>query len=119
MNDTLGTKPKRTRLNRKPATPCSREGCNRIAPKGDGRLRYCCGVCRAVDTELVMAERICKASGHNPVSGELWLAAVAVNDALTEYQRLDTQLCEVAGSVGISVEQWHSLRHGEHSDAAV
>jgi hypothetical protein len=67
--------------------PCAREGCPRTVKESDDHPA-CCFACRAVIDELARAERVCQAIGG---STEHWLAAVALNDALTEYLRSDGQ----------------------------
>jgi hypothetical protein len=57
---------------------------------------------------LECAERVSKATGDT----EHWLAAVALNDALTDYFRTDTRLYKAAQEVGITDEQWHAIKYG-------
>ena len=93
---------------------CSREGCQqRVATDKPGN-RFCSFSCRAINYELRDAQRVCEAVGPcSTAAGELWVAAVAVSDALSEYQRLDRKLQELARSVGITPEQWYGLKRPE------
>jgi hypothetical protein len=50
------------------------------------------------------------------VSGQLWAATVALNDAVTEYHRLHRQLQSVARSVGITREQRQAIKQGTQAD---
>jgi hypothetical protein len=96
---------------------CDREGCDQLASAGKPGRRYCSFACRAIDTELSDAQRVCEAIGPaSSASSDLWAAAVAVSDALTEYQRLDRNLFAVARVVGIASEQWYAIKHpgGKH-----
>jgi hypothetical protein len=90
---------------------CAREGCDRpVATNKGGKHRYCTFVCRGVDFELLDAHRLCSAIGDSPAAGELWSAAVALSDALSEYQRLDRGLFSVAQSVGFTADQWYAVK---------
>lgn len=53
-------------------------------------------MCCIVDNELQKTQRVCEAVGPGTISSELWAAAAAFNDAVTEYHRLQTQLSAVA-----------------------
>ena len=96
---------------------CSREGCQqRVATDKPGN-RFCSFSCRAINYELRDAQRVCEAVGPcSTAAGELWVAAVAVSDALSEYQRLDRKLFSFAQSVGISTEQWFAIKHPGRED---
>lgn len=109
MSDTSQDNETSSKRHNKPL--CKREGC--ILPRGtsqrDSQNYHCSGLCRTVDVELRRTERVCNALGSN---GELWAAAVAVNDALTEYRRLHAEVREAARSVGITNEQWKAICFG-------
>ncbi|WP_179295748.1 hypothetical protein [Mycobacterium avium] len=97
--------PKRQRRRRPRKRACSRDGCDRRVTNGPGRLRYCTATCRAVDNELIRIRRICEVLGPTKVTADLWNAAVAVSDALTECQTLSDRVKALATSVGITAEQ--------------
>lgn len=91
-------------------TACFRVGCNRPAiTRSRGRHRYCSAECRVADRALVEARNICEAVGS---VGNLWAAAVAVSDALVEYQRIASAVERAAMSVGITDEQWRAIKTG-------
>ena len=93
---------------------CSREGCSRqVMATSPRERRICSGVCNTVDREMEQAQRVCQAIGNSSLATELWLSVVALNDALTEYQRLDNELLQVAESAGISREQWDAIKRGD------
>lgn len=68
-----------------PPTPnrCSREGCTRR--QGEG-YEHCSMACKIVDSELAFAQTRCTEQAVADPDGttRLWIAAVALNDALTE-----------------------------------
>lgn len=93
---------------------CSREGCLQPVATDKPGNRFCSFSCRAINYELLDARRVCEAVGPcSTAAGELWAAAVAVSDALSEYQRLDRKLQDLARSIGITPEQWHGLKRLE------
>lgn len=63
---------------------CVREGCPRRANKDHPT---CSLLCRVMVDKLAETERLCHRLGDTEKSRELWLAAVALNDALSEYLR--------------------------------
>ncbi|VBA56012.1 hypothetical protein [Mycobacterium pseudokansasii] len=65
-----------------------------------------------MDAELYHARNIVEALGHSGLTTEYWAAVVATADAWGEAQRLEGVLREVAASVGITAEQWDSIRRG-------
>jgi hypothetical protein len=69
-------------------------------------------LCSIIDGELAKAQRVCEAVGASPSSSELWAAAAASNDAVTEYRRLHRQLFGVARSVGITEDAWFAIKRG-------
>lgn len=80
-------------LVRKARTPiprCKREGCPR--PKARGEEQYCTVLCYRIAKELQRAERMCRDAGSSPASTELWVSAVALADALSEYARAQHQV---------------------------
>lgn len=89
---------------------CSREGCERRTTFRTGKERYCSAVCRSVDIELTRTQRVCEAVGSQSV--DLWCAAVAMSDAVTEYLLLDEQLHQAATEVGITDERWLAIKYG-------
>ncbi|WP_162938382.1 hypothetical protein [Mycobacterium kyogaense] len=44
---------------------------------------------------------------------EHWLAVVALSDAVTAYYASDNRVYNAAQSVGITDEQWRTIKHGE------
>jgi hypothetical protein len=92
---------------------CEREGCNLPASTRKRDLRFCSFACRAVETELNDAQRLCSAIGsRSSAAGELWAAAVAMNDALSEYQQRERALFSFAQSVGIGSDEWYGIKRG-------
>ena len=89
---------------------CIREGCDKRNHSG-GR-QYCSSVCCIIDNELAKTQRVCEAVGPSPSSSELWAAAAALNDAMTEYHRLHRQLFGVARSLGITEDAWYAIKRG-------
>ncbi|BBY60323.1 hypothetical protein [Mycolicibacterium sarraceniae] len=79
-------------------------GCNRNV-RGD--RAGCCFLCDVVHQELERAQRICEATGD----AAHWVAAVTLNDALTDYYASDYRLYQAASEVGITDEQWHAIKH--------
>ncbi|GAB4621005.1 hypothetical protein MOKP38_45470 [Mycobacterium avium subsp. hominissuis] len=55
---------------------------------------------------------MCRAVGGDT---EHWLAAVALNDALTAYYESDSRIYNAAKSAGFTDEQWRTIKHGGHS----
>jgi hypothetical protein len=89
-------------------TSCVREGCNRIVPRH--RVKPACSIlCELVITELAEAQRMCAATGD----GELWSAAVGLNDALTAYRCTDSRVYHAAREVGITDDQWRAIKRGD------
>lgn len=81
---------------------CFREGCDRKRPPDH---TYCTHLCSLVDSELTKARRIAEATGDTA----LWIAAVALNDSLTDYKTNDTRVYLAARDVGITGEQWREM----------
>lgn len=104
---------------------CTREGCDRTLRAEDER-NACSFLCAVVAQELERAQRLCTALGGDwggsqaappgqrppTIAVEHWLAAVALNDALTEYYRSDLQIYRAALEVGITGEQWQAFKRG-------
>lgn len=88
---------------------CFREGCGRTRPSNH---TYCNHMCRLVDWEVEAAQRVCADTGDT----ELWLAAVALNDALTDYHTNDSRVYFAARDVGITDAQWRTVKHGSATD---
>jgi hypothetical protein len=76
--------------------------------------QYCSSVCCIIDNELAKAQRVCEAVGASPSSSELWAAAAALNDAVTEYHRLHRQLFGGARSVE---DAWFAISEAARSIA--
>jgi hypothetical protein len=70
-------------------------------------------LCELVITELAEAQRMCAATGD----GELWSAAVGLNDALTAYRCTDSRVYHAAREVGITDEQWRAIKRGDSADS--
>ena len=70
---------------------CIREGCDKRCYHSGAR-QYCSALCSIIDGELAKTQPVCEAVGLSPRSGELWAAAAALNDAVTEYHRLHWRL---------------------------
>jgi hypothetical protein len=66
--------------NPNPETLCQREGCVR---RRDEARAYCSLLCKAVAQRLENTEALCRALGPGEQSTAIWLAAVAVNDAVS------------------------------------
>ena len=96
---------------------CAREGCDQpVSANKSGTHRYSSFACRAVDFELKDAQRLCSAIGPaSTAAGELWASAVALNDALSEYQRLDRKLRDVARVVGLTDDQWFAIKRPDRT----
>jgi hypothetical protein len=95
---------------------CHREGCEQPVSESKPGNRYSSFACRAVDYELRGTRRLCTAIGPaSTAAGELWAAAVALSDALSEYQRLDRELFSFAQSVGITPDQWYPIKRNPES----
>ncbi len=84
---------------------CIREGCTRNAARGHDT---CSTLCRVIHQELESAQRIGEATGD----GNYWAAAVALNDALTDYIANYRRVGQAARDVGISRKQWAALKRG-------
>ncbi len=74
---------------------CQREGCNGFTKPGS---RYCLGMCRAVDSQFKLLEKILY-DDHSEQANELWCALVEVSDSLSEYRRLWDQRQEAQGKL--------------------
>jgi hypothetical protein len=98
-------KPKRRRRS-KPRRTCQREGCDRGVREGND---CCCFLCSVVAQELERAQRVCEAIGGDT---EHWLAAVSLNDALTEYYRSDLRIYRAALESGLTDQQWCAIKRG-------
>jgi hypothetical protein len=100
---------------------CEREGCDQSASTYKPGRRFCSFACRAVETELMHAQRLCSAIGPRGAAvGDLWATAVAMNDSLSEYRRRERQLFSFAESVGITPDQWYGFkRHPERETSTV
>lgn len=85
---------------------CVREGCVRTVRPGE-RHTACSFLCDVVAQELERAQRLCEAMGGDT---EHWLSVVALNDALSEYYRSDLRIYRTALSIGITDEQWQSIK---------
>lgn len=92
---------------RKPKAICEREGCQSPRARGEGK-RYCTPLCMQVDTELARTQRVCQAVG----APDLWAAAVALSDALTEYRTHRASVRTAAQAVGITPAQYRALEQG-------
>ena len=64
-------------------TICAREGCSRPRPH-NREFPYCSLLCRAVVERMDNTEQLCRALGPSPQSTAIWVAAVALNDAVTD-----------------------------------
>src|SRR5690625_2858674 len=94
------------RRHRSRSTRCIREGCGRYA--GANGYRACSFVCNVVHEELERAQRVCEATGD----GSHWAAAVALNDALTDYYKSDQRMHRAAMESGFSRKQWAAVKRG-------
>jgi hypothetical protein len=93
---------------RTPKRVCNREGCGRFIPRRRISGDTCSILCEVVAKELESAQRLTAATGD----GELWEAAVAINDSLTAYCLSQSRVYRAARAVGITPEQWRALREG-------
>ena len=70
--------------------PCAREGCPDSRPSPGSKhahLLHCTLACRMVEQFIEKAEESCRARPC-PEAREVWLAAVALGDAQSEYRRV-------------------------------
>lgn len=89
---------------------CAREGCQkRVNPKRHNSTRYCQFICRLGDDQIAEAQRVCEYLGGN---GDLYAAAVAVADALTELDNLDYAALCAAREAGLSARQYRQVKEG-------
>lgn len=68
----------------------------------------CSALCRAVVHEMDRAQRICEATrdpGH-------WVAAVALNDAVTDYFSSDHRVYRSVRELGVSNDDWRLICNG-------
>ncbi|OBK32547.1 hypothetical protein A5658_16050 [Mycobacterium sp. 1245111.1] len=86
---------------------CIREGCNRTVRGQDDR-QACGHLCDFIEEQMKEAMRVCRATGDT----DIWAAAVALNDALTEYFDHRKRLYNAALSVGFTREQWRAIKRG-------
>ncbi|ULP48924.1 hypothetical protein [Mycolicibacter virginiensis] len=90
---------------------CAREGCQkRVNPNRRNSTRYCQFICRLVDDQIAEAQRVCEYLGGN---GDLYAAAVAVADALTELDNLDYAALCAARDAGLSAHQYRQVKSGQ------
>lgn len=89
---------------------CAREGCHKtVNPRYEGNTDYCRILCRLVDEQLIAAQNVCQQyNGH----GEMWAAAVALSDALSEFDWQDHQALVTARSSGLSAYEYRALKSG-------
>jgi len=90
---------------------CVRDGCYRNVTKGN--WDHCSFMCKAVDNEMVRAQRVCDAVGPSAGTGELWAAVVEMSDAWTRFQMLDKKIYDAAREAGITSDQWMAIKLGE------
>jgi hypothetical protein len=87
---------------------CARDGCGRSARPP---YTFCSTLCSVVDAEMEQAKRLCEFTsdrGH-------WLRAVEIGEAVNAYRRSDRQIYQAARDVGITAEQWRSIKFGATS----
>ena len=65
-----------------PAQQCSREGCTARRTPG---YSFCSELCQLVHDQLLTIEELCTDLGPGTASTNTWMAAVALNDALTTF----------------------------------
>jgi hypothetical protein len=96
----------------RPHKLCQREGCTKRASR---RIQheYCTFLCRVIDREISHAQRACEALGNSPLTNELWSEVVALSDAWTRFQELNTEVYRHAKSVGFTDEQWQLIWEGK------
>lgn len=95
---------------------CEREGCNRRVTRGDSTT--CTLLCQLIIEQLDCAERSCGAV-DDPSSTDHWLAAVALNDALTEYKRTKSVLYAAARAAGFTSAEWTELQRSARAKQRV
>lgn len=100
----VSRRPRRRRV--PPEKQCHREGCRRRKRVGH---EYCSVMCRLIHVQMLQAERICQLVGPGTQTGELWANVVAMSDAWSRTQSLQTHLRNCALTVGITPEQWSAL----------
>lgn len=66
-------------------------------------------MCRLVDEELTVTQRICEAVGHDVSSG-LWASAVGLSDAMTAYLDEHMRVNLAAKEAGYTREQWTGIQ---------
>lgn len=67
---------------------CRRPGCHRRRTRQQGGLKpFCSALCSLVARELRRTEQLCRTAPDNPAAGQLWAAAVAFGDSLTELNK--------------------------------
>lgn len=96
------------RRRRRHRPTCAREGCKTKVPVGS-KYPTCCTLCGLVCVEMENAENVCRVTGDT----ELWAAAVALNDALTEHRAQFGRVIKAAREAGITDEQWPAIKRGE------
>lgn len=90
---------------------CAREGCDKLVnPRQDRAITHCQLLCRLVDDQITEAQRVCEYLGSH---GDLYAAAVAVADALTEYNNLDYAALRTARDAGLSAHQYRQVKSGQ------
>ena len=87
---------------------CSREGCYRTINSGRDSYDACSYLCDLAIRELAKAQRLCEAGDGDT---EHWLAAVALNDALSDYYRSDSRIYNQALEAGFTDEEWNAIKH--------
>jgi hypothetical protein len=68
----------------RPEQRCRRESCGGRKRPGNG---FCSALCALVADALEDTQTSIQRAGTGRVSGQLWVAAVSLNDALTEFRR--------------------------------
>jgi hypothetical protein len=83
-----GTRQPRRRIRPQSERRCKRESCGRQRKTGSP---FCSALCHQVVFEMEKTEAVCRDLGPGTESSELWLAAVSLGDALTEYRLRSTR----------------------------
>ncbi|MGJ6125975.1 hypothetical protein QN239_25700 [Mycolicibacterium sp. Y3] len=87
---------------------CAREGCYR---KARGVYDTCSTQCTVAHHELQKAEVVCREIPGS--ASELWAAAVAYSDALTELRRVSGDTYRLAMLDGFPRERWAEIQRGK------
>lgn len=87
---------------------CARDSCGRHARDPH---KWCSTLCREVDVAQDQAKRVCEFTGDS----QHWLHAIELGESLDAYRKSDQRAYQAAREVGMTSEQWKTIKFGATS----